>query len=454
MLINFVMKNYRSFYEKTCFSMFADTQKREFKDSLISVKNLKRGGPKVVPSMVIYGSNASGKTSLISGINVLKQIVINGTIKRQVEDKYIRELDVDTFLHEMEKYKEPMHLEITFKASYNIYNYSLEFLPNMFNANKRVILNEDLSLINYKNIGTSISEIKTTIFSRTDTNITINTDPIILALIDKPLSFSDELLNLQKMFSENIDSEDLFLTTGFKSMISLKIESEIIDWFQSKLLTIINFNNKELKINFSSNNDEDSYIYKNKSLDRLIKLADFGPQEIGFKKDESTGKYNLNSVYELKENILNDKCKVSRNIVLNSNITESKGTIKLVDFWIPFMEYFKRGGVFIIDELDASIHPELILGIISLFNNPEINIGHAQLIFNTHNPVYLNKSFFRRDQFMFVEKDKDTYMSKIYKLSDFNVRADLDYMKNYFEGKFGALPFIDFESALPDDEEV
>ena len=49
---------------------------------------------------------------------------------------------------------------------------------------------------------------------------------------------------------------------------------------------------------------------------------------------------------------------------------------------------------------------------------------------------------------MFVEKNEETYMSDIYKLSDLEVRNDVNYMKQYFEGKFGALPFIDFEEAL------
>ena len=90
----------------------------------------------------------------------------------------------------------------------------------------------------------------------------------------------------------------------------------------------------------------------------------------------------------------------------------------------------------------------MIGGIIDLFNNPAVNTAKSQLIFNTHNPLYLQNRFFRRDQIVFIEKDSKTYMSTLYKLSDFNVRNDVNYMKNYFEGNFGALPFIDFESII------
>ena len=175
-------------------------------------------------------------------------------------------------------------------------------------------------------------------------------------------------------------------------------------------------------------------------MDKLVKLADFGPQQIGYIKNPNTGKYALSSIYTPKG--------ADTSLAINSKIIESKGTVKLIDFWILFMNEFKKGGTFILDELDGSIHPELIGGIIDLFNNEEINTNNAQLIFNTHNPLYLQKRFFRRDQIMFVEKDEKTYMSNVYKLSNFDVRNDINYMKNYFEGKFGALPFIDFESAL------
>ena len=69
------------------------------------------------------------------------------------------------------------------------------------------------------------------------------------------------------------------------------------------------------------------------------------------------------------------------------------------------------------------------------FHNDEINTKGAQLIFNTHNPIFLNNSLLRRDEIKFVEKG-DTG-SILYSLSDFGtngrkgVRNTEDYMKNY-----------------------
>ena len=138
-------------------------------------------------------------------------------------------------------------------------------------------------------------------------------------------------------------------------------------------------------------------------------------------------------------------------LVIPAELMESRGTLKLIDFAIPFEMLFKSGGVFVIDEFDAAIHPEIIKGIIELFNDQNINTNGAQLIFTTHNPIYLNNKIFRRDQIQFVEKDKDTYESIIYSLADFgsvDVRNDHNYLLNYFKGRYGALPFIDFSRLL------
>jgi len=439
MLLNFKIKNYKSFYNETEVSMIADSAKRDLKDRLINVSGKKSVKKNALPSMVIYGANASGKTSIISAINMLKQIIINGTIKKQIKNKDIKELDICSFIHDNKKINEPIHLEITFKTKENIYNYLINVIATYINPLRKIV-SEELNIIEYKNIGTSVKEEKINIFKRFEKKVELNKEQIVLKLLGKDEKFFNELENLENTFSENLDKEDLFLTTGFKSMISLKMSSDILNWFEQKLITVVDFNEKEPLVNFEDSEEKEVKVFRNHQLDKLIKIADFGPQEIGYMKDNNTGKYILNSFYKPKG--------ARQGIIIDSKIIESKGTMKLIDFWIGFMEFFQRGGIFILDEFDCSIHPELVSGIIDLFNDREINKNNAQLIFNTHNPLYLQKKFFRRDQIMFVEKDEETYISSVYKLSEIELRNDANYMKNYFEGKFGALPFIDFETAL------
>ena len=439
MLLNFKIKNYKSFYDETEISMLANSAKRDLNDRLINVSGKKSVKKNTLPSMVIYGANASGKTSIISAINMLKQIVINGTIKKQIKNKDIKELDICSFIHDNKKLNEPIHLEITFKTDESIYNYLINVIATYINPLRKIV-SEELNIVEYKKIGTSVKENKINIYKRFENRVELNKDLNAIKRLGKDDKFSKELDSLEKTFSENLDKEDLFLTTGFKSMISLKMSNDILNWFQEKLITVVDFNIKEPLVSFDDNEDNEMKVFRNKQLDKLIKIADFGPQQIGYIKDNNTGKYTLNSFYSPKGS--------RQGIIIDSKTIESKGTIKLIDFWIGFMEFFEKGGVFVLDEFDCSIHPELVSGIIDLFNNKEINKNHAQLIFNTHNPLYLQKKFFRRDQIMFVEKDEETYMSSVYKLSDIEIRNDANYMKNYFEGKFGALPFIDFETAL------
>lgn len=439
MLLNFVIKNYKSFYNKTDISMIANNAQKDFKERLINITGKKTINKSVLPSIVIYGANASGKTSIISAINMLKQIVINGTIKKQIKNKDIRELDICSFIHDNKKINEPIHLEITFKTKENIYNYILNIIATYINPMRKIV-SEELNIIEYKKIGTSVKENIINIYKRLENSVELNKDEYAIKLLGKNEEFYNELENLEKTFSENLDKEDLFLTTGFKSMISIKISNDILNWFQDKLITIVDFNVKEPLVSFTDNEDKEMKVFRNNQLDKLVKIADFGPQKIGYIKDNDTGRYTLNSFYNPKG--------AKHGIIIDSKIIESKGTIKLIDFWIGFLEYFNKGGVFVLDEFDCSIHPELVSGIIDLFNNKDINQNNAQLIFNTHNPLYLQKKFYRRDQIMFVEKDESTFMSNVYKLSDIEIRNDANYMKNYFEGKFGALPFIDFESVL------
>lgn len=70
------------------------------------------------------------------------------------------------------------------------------------------------------------------------------------------------------------------------------------------------------------------------------------------------------------------------------------------------MATMKRGATLLVDELDASLHPMIIMSFIKIFHNDEINKNGAQLIFNTHNPIFLNKNLFRRDEIKFVEKEE------------------------------------------------
>ena len=123
-------------------------------------------------------------------------------------------------------------------------------------------------------------------------------------------------------------------------------------------------------------------------------------------------------------------------------IAESKGTQNLFLLSPQIKNAIDNGYVFCVDELDASMHPALLLYIVDIFNSPETNPHGAQLIMTSHTTDLLSTAVLRRDQILFVEKKRGSGISDLYRLSDFPVRANEDVRKAYMAGRFGAVPDI------------
>ena len=140
--------------------------------------------------------------------------------------------------------------------------------------------------------------------------------------------------------------------------------------------------------------------------------------------------------------------------VVPADVYESYGTIRFVNLFPLILTALKQGVTLFIDEFDASIHPMALMNIVNCFHNNEINVRHAQLIFNTHNPIFLNSDLHRRDEIKFVEQDEAGGGSRLYSLADFGtsgangVRKGEDYLKNYLAGRYGAIRRVDFSDLL------
>lgn len=118
---------------------------------------------------------------------------------------------------------------------------------------------------------------------------------------------------------------------------------------------------------------------------------------------------------------------------------ESDGTIRLLDF-IPMLIDLRRNPVvYLIDELDRSMHPMMTYEIIKSFFknlNPEVE---SQVIFSTHESNLLDLELMRADEIWFVEKDNDG-ASHFSSLAEYKPRADV--RKGYLLGRYGAVPFF------------
>jgi AAA15 family ATPase/GTPase len=89
------------------------------------------------------------------------------------------------------------------------------------------------------------------------------------------------------------------------------------------------------------------------------------------------------------------------------------------------------------------LHPLIIEAIIKLFNSPATNSRNAQLVISCHAVNILTNKLFRRDQIWFCEKDQFG-ATDLYSLVEYKepVRKDASYNKNYLQGKYGAVPYI------------
>ena len=121
---------------------------------------------------------------------------------------------------------------------------------------------------------------------------------------------------------------------------------------------------------------------------------------------------------------------------------ESVGTQQFFSILGPIIEFLENSNVLVIDEFDNSIHPYITKLIIDLFEKE--NPKNAQLIVTTHDTSLLSHKNLNKEHFWFTEKDKFG-AGKLFSLNEFKLRNDEEYSKKYLEGRFGAVPFIDFE---------
>ena len=125
--------------------------------------------------------------------------------------------------------------------------------------------------------------------------------------------------------------------------------------------------------------------------------------------------------------------------------SESKGTQTLFGMGRSLLFKLQYGGILLVDELEASLHPKLAIEIIKQFNNPKTNPKNAQLIFTTHDTNLLGNDagepVLRRDQVWLTEKDKEG-ATVLYPLTDYKPRKAENVERGYLQGRYGAIPYL------------
>lgn len=432
MLLNFKFSNFRSFRDETFFSMIPSAKKTHNEYLITKLQNETKP-IKALPSAVIYGANASGKSNVILAMYIFKKIITFGDLDSNEIKPY---LNVLSFIHD-KNYYEPTKLEITFFQNKNLYKYGLSF-KTVFDQHSIV---DEYLYINDDNI-----------FTRTSQNGVVMPIHDLLRKGHIQQSDTDEKFytTLLKKLNETLDSMQLFLFSGIKNLINNDYFTDIQKWFTKFNVVMdandVSFNQKDLKnIEMKSRENNSRQFYESKTIKEILNCAECGNQQIQFLGNVDNNDLSMVSLYNIP---LPNESNVKIRMYTNSDFTESKGTIQLIRLIQPFIDALKVGGIIVLDEMDASLHFEIIVSLIRIFNDKQINTTGAQLIFNTHNPIYLDGTLLRHDQILMVSKNKETLTSELYSLSDFGLRPEERILKNYLDGKYGALPHIDLEIAF------
>jgi AAA15 family ATPase/GTPase len=121
-------------------------------------------------------------------------------------------------------------------------------------------------------------------------------------------------------------------------------------------------------------------------------------------------------------------------------LEESGGTLHYMYVFTTLFHVLQDGGMFIADELEQSLHPDLTGRIISRFMDKDKNPNNAQLLFTTHNPWFLQD--LTKTQIFITEKN-DKAETEVTRLDDIaGVRNDENYFMKYIAGEYDGRPKI------------
>ena len=434
MLLNFKCDNFKAFCDGFDFNMVPEKRMKELNYSILK-EQIGNQTISALSSSVIYGPNAAGKTSIVNAMSGMRSVVLRGGVTDNGHGQNEDHISSDALIpFAFQKQAKPLSFDVAFTFNGAQYRYCFSIYLGSF-LEKGVtpyVVSEQLYVNNHL------------IYSREKDEVTELSLLHIKALLNKGYDI-EETDKIKHIMSENLVSDKLLLTTDFNSFCSKQIVKEIETWFRKQFI-VINSSNRKRFIPDLPNAENDAFMVE--YINQIAQEAGIIGSAFAYVQDSKTHAWKLLSFLNS-----DDSDKPSG---IDADQIESVGTIRLISIMPVVISALKEGAVLVMDELDASLHPMIVMNLISIFHNDEVNTQGAQLIFNTHNPIYLNHNLLRRDEIKFVERDKETKSSNLYALSDFkangeaSVRKTSDYMKNYFINRYGAIEDIDFTDIVSD----
>jgi AAA15 family ATPase/GTPase len=437
MLIRFTVENFLSFNDRIDFNMIASDEDRHHHHV---VKGQHENDIDLLRTSVIYGANEAGKSNLIKAMAFAREFIVKGVDKN-------KGIHVTNFKLDKNCHQKPSRFEFEFRYKRRQFAYG-------FSVDKSHVLDEWLFEIGH--------HLEVPIFERDDSGIRFNFEhDLFLGIGEKDKRRMD--------YEAESTRENLLFLTNCQER-NLKWFSQVYEWFDF-CLTIIFPNSKVKFLPLLLTNKTDICVFFEQVLKLFgfnikrmeIKTLDFETLEISatvkkaIKDDFPYGKTGAIGIFSINEEqsyvvietagelkaleliiFRNDK---AGDEILFELSEESDGTRRIIDL-IPMLVSLSKGdSIFVIDEIERSLHVLLIKKLFELIlNNKIFENVESQLIASTHEIYLLDiKRLLRKDEIWFISKKKGE--SHAYSLANADV-DNLDLAKGYINGRFGAIPFI------------
>lgn len=413
MIAEFTVENFRSFKERHTFSLIATKDKELLESNTFEADKKLR----FLKSAVIYGANASGKSNFFKALATFLLFSVYSGPQKQVDDP----IEVEPFAFSKQTETAPSGFEMIFfvinEDKQTRYRYGLSM-------SREKVITEYLFAVN------SVREVL--LFERNLQEI--NCSPYFKEGARSKASVRNNCSFLSVCAQNNGEIATLIIKY-FKKI-------EILHGFYSQTSSIRKeyrkYINKKEIVDFLKFADIQITNYKTERVPAYgdIPDCDFAAYMKSKYPDAQRDKIHFGHNFYDKETQLGEK-------YLDED-EESAGTRKLFSYSHYILGVLKKGAVLFIDEFDTMLHPLIIEGIVKLFNSPITNPKNAQLVISCHSVNIMTNKLFRRDQIWFCEKDQYG-ATDLYSLVEYKepIRKDAAYNKNYLQGKYGAIPYLD-----------
>jgi AAA15 family ATPase/GTPase len=399
MLVEFKIRNYRSFKDETSLLM---TSVKSFKEHANKNVVTTDFGLNLLKSAVVYGANGAGKTNLILAFSAMSKIIrssYKNTLNKSAEEKNYH----FQFLLNTSTAVSPTMFEASFIKDNILYRYGFEIFGS--------------GIIRKEWLFKKSSNRETLYFQRTGLEFEINKRAFVGA--DK--------------FKNQVNENVLFLSLLLHN--NHELSKPVLNWFR-----YVN--------SISGLKDETHQAYTAEILKTDKRFKKWAEAAVKYLEISSI-EYDEESAKIVAYHNLYDS-----NDILVGTVPfpvlqyESEGTKKLVHILGPLYDTLRNGKVLFWDEFDAKLHPILSQKFIQLFHH--FNKKGAQFIFSAQDPSLMIKENFRRDQIWLVEKNQFG-ASKLYPLSDFSgdfIRNTSAFDRKYLSGELGAADTLEITDNL------